>query len=110
MNLHELKAAISAAERGSLSDLGKVLRAIADGDVQIANGDFVTLKIGGTTITASAAELNKLDGSGAVVASGTTAALIADPTGTSGDVDSEARAAIADIIDALQAFGIVATS
>lgn len=84
MNLHELKAAISAAERGSLSDLGKVLRAITDGDVRLANGY--------------------------VIASGTTAALIADPTGTSGDVDPEARAAIADIIDALQAFGIVATS
>jgi len=78
------------------------------------------LKIAGTQVTASAAELNILDGvtattaelnklagSGAVVASGTQASHIADPTGGT-TVDAEARAAIAAILDALEAFGIVA--
>lgn len=60
-------------------------------------------------VTASAAELNKLDGAGAVVASGTQTALIDDASGGA-TVDAEARAAIASIIDALQAFGITATS
>lgn len=70
------------------------------------------LKLGagaGTSVTATAAELNKLDGVGAAVASGTQAALIADPAGGATQ-DAEARAAIASIIDALQAFGIVAAS
>jgi hypothetical protein len=79
------------------------------------------LTISGTAVVASAAELNildgatvttaelnKLDGSGAVVASGTQAAVIADPTGGT-TTDAEARTAINAIIDALQAFGIVAT-
>ncbi len=65
--------------------------------------------LGGVDLTASAAELNKLDGAGAKVASGTQAALIADPTGGT-TTDAEARTAINAIIDALQAFGIVATS
>ena len=94
--------------------------------------DVTSLKVGGTAVTATAAELNimdgvtataaelnvldgitadvgelnKLDGAGAVVASGTAAALIADPTGGA-VTDAEARTAIASIIDALQAFGIV---
>lgn len=71
--------------------------------------DVTSLKIGGTAVTATAAELNKLDNAGAVVASGTQAALIADATGGT-TTDAEARAAIASIIDALQAFGIVAES
>ena len=84
--------------------------------------DVTSLKVGGTAVTASAAELNaldgvtasaeelnKLDGAGAVVASGTQAALIADATGGA-VTDAEARAAIASIIDALQAFGIVSAS
>ncbi len=59
-------------------------------------------------ITASVTELNKLDGAGDAVASGTQAALIADPAdGTT--VDAEARTAINAIIDALQAFGVVAS-
>lgn len=73
------------------------------------NVDAGELYISDVAVTATAAELNKLDGAGAVVASGTRAALIADPTeGTT--IDAEARAAIVAIIDALQAFGIVATS
>lgn len=59
-------------------------------------------------VTATAAEINKLDGAGAVVASGTQASLISDPTGGA-TTDAEARTAINAIIDALQAFGIVAT-
>lgn len=69
------------------------------------------LKLGagaGTSITATAAELNKLAGAGAVVASGTQAAEISDPTGGT-TTDAEARAAVNSIIDALQAFGIVAS-
>lgn len=62
MNLNELKASIGQAERGSLTDLGKVLRAIVDGDVQLTDGDFQTLTLGGTQVTSSAAELNVLDG------------------------------------------------
>jgi hypothetical protein len=58
-------------------------------------------------VTAIAAELNKLDGAGAVVASGTQAGHIADPTGGA-IIDVEARAAIQSIIDALEAFGISA--
>jgi fructosamine-3-kinase len=69
------------------------------------------LKLGagaGTSLTATAAEINKLHGVGAAIASGTQAALIADPTGGS-TTDAEARTAINAIIDALQAFGIVAS-
>ncbi len=68
------------------------------------------LKLGagaGTSVTATAAELNKLAGSGAVVASGTQAELIAD-LGTGADGTAIATAVNA-IIDALQAFGIVAS-
>lgn len=68
------------------------------------------LKLGagaGTSVTATAAELNKLAGSGTVVASGTQAELIADlGTGATGD---QIATAVNAIIDALQAFGIVAS-
>tara|TARA_B100002003_G_scaffold184400_2_gene172747 strand:+ start:2916 stop:3224 length:309 start_codon:yes stop_codon:yes gene_type:complete len=98
--LSELKTGINAAALGDLNALGGVLRSMADGDV---------LYIGGVQVTATAAELNKLDGAGAVVASGTQAAVIADPSGGA-TTDAEARTAINAVIDALQAFGIVATS
>lgn len=68
------------------------------------------LEFGASDVTASAAELNKLDGAGAVVASGTQAAHIDDPTGAATDQDDEARTAIASILAALEAFGIVAAS
>lgn len=48
-------------------------------------------------------------GYGAVVASGTQADAISDPSGGA-TTDAEARAAINDLIDACEAFGIVATS
>ncbi|WP_026790349.1 hypothetical protein [Pleomorphomonas oryzae] len=60
-------------------------------------------------VTASAAEINKLDGAGAVVASGTQASAIAAPTGGT-TTDAEARAAINSIRLALIAFGITASS
>lgn len=60
-------------------------------------------------ITATASEINKLDGVGATVASGTQAAKINDPSGGA-TTDAEARTAINAIIDALEAFGISATS
>lgn len=62
-----------------------------------------------TDITASTTEINKLDGVGAAVASGTQAAKINDPSGGA-TTDAEARTAINAIIDALEAFGISATS
>jgi len=77
------------------------------GEMDVESGGV--MKIAGTAVTASAAELNKLDDSGAVIASGTQADFIADPTG--GDTqDAEARASIAAILDALAAFGIMAES
>ena len=91
------------------------------GTDSVTSLDVTTLKVGGTAVTATgaelntldgvtatAAEINKLDGAGAVVASGTAAAVISDPTGGT-TTDAEARAAINSIIDALQAFGIVAS-
>jgi hypothetical protein len=53
-------------------------------------------------------ELSKLDGLGAIIASGTQAAKIADPA-EGETVDAEARTAINAIIDALETFGISAT-
>jgi hypothetical protein len=60
-----------------------------------------------TGLTATVAELNLLASAGAVVASGTAAANIPDPTGAVTDTDDEARAAIVLILNALEAFGIV---
>lgn len=73
---------------------------IVDANKKIDEIDITTLKIGGTAITKTAAELNN-------VASGTQAAAISDPTGGT-TTDTEARAAINDILDALQTFGIIA--
>lgn len=71
--------------------------------------DAATFKINGTQVTATAAELNKLDNAGAIVATGTQAAHIGDPTGGT-TVDTEARTAIASILDAIEAFKIASTS
>lgn len=100
------------------------------------NGTAKGLRLGSTLVTTTAAELNKLDGVGAVVASGTQAAVIADiaityssndpsitpdgavtvangSTPTVNELLELAEEIIANqnaIIDALQAYGIVATS
>lgn len=82
------------------------------------------LKIGagaGTAVTTSAAELNKLTGSGAAVASGTQAAHLADAStahalnATFSDTEAESAlnalgVKINSIIDALEAYGIMAAS
>jgi len=81
---------------------------IARFDSSAATLDIKKIAINGTEVTATAAELNKLDGAGAVVASGTAHALIADVANdASGTL---LAAAINGIIDTLQAFGMVATS
>lgn len=59
-------------------------------------------------VSASIAELDLLDGAGALVASGSQQPHIDDPTGGGGHQDTEARAAIVAIIDALEVFGILA--
>jgi hypothetical protein len=56
------RALASQASRGDGRALGTLLRAIVDGTVTIADGDFDTLTLGGTQVTSSAAELNILDG------------------------------------------------
>lgn len=79
------------------------------------------LATGATDVTASAAELNKLDGAGAVVASGTQAGHVVDAkvNYTTGDLDLEAEIIAAfnttngkinSILAALEAFGINASS
>lgn len=103
----------------------KVYRKQGGNELVVASGGQLTVESGGVVevagadisaelallsgLTADATELNKLDGAGAVVASGTTATHIADPSGGTTQ-DAEARAAIAAILDALEAFGIVAAS
>jgi len=68
------------------------------------DGSAAGLKLAGTLITATAAEINKLDGAGAVVASGTAVTHIAD---IATDANGTAiAAAVNAIIDALEAFGI----
>lgn len=99
MTLITAKQHIQAAANGDLAALQKILEASATGDL--------APHVAGTAIAASAAELNKLVGAGAVVASGTTAAKIVDPAG-GGTVDAEARTAINLIIDALEAFKVSA--
>lgn len=63
-------------------------------------------------LTATATEINKLSGAGAVVASGTAVANVADvaTTGTYADDDDAIVAAINSIKDALVAFGIMAAA
>lgn len=101
MSLVTAKQLIQAARRGDVAATGKVLDAIADGTL--------TLYIGGTAVTASAAEVNKLTGTGAIVASGAAAAHIADPTGGA-TTDAEARTAINAILVVLETFNQTATS
>lgn len=95
-------AGTAEASKALILGANKNVDVLAVADLKLGSG-------AGTSLTATAAEINKLHGAGAAVASGTQAALIADPTsGTT--TDAEARTAINAIIDALQAFGIVASS
>jgi ribulose 1,5-bisphosphate carboxylase large subunit-like protein len=89
---------------------------IRDVPVRVA-GDYVpvqgdVLVYDGRTFVASpglAEELPKLGAvTGQVIASGTPAGILADPSGGE-TIDAQARTAIEAIIDALQAFGIIAS-
>lgn len=117
---------LSAAELGVLDGVTKGTSAankavVLGADGKINTIDVTSLKVGGTAVsasaaelnildgvTASAAELNKLDNSGAVVASGTKAAHIAniatDANGTA------IAAAVNGILAVLEAFGMTATA
>ena len=80
---------------------------IARFDESAGTLDIASLAIDGTAVTATAVEINKLASAGAAVASGTQAAVIAD---IATDADGTAiAAAVNALIDAVQAFGIVAT-
>lgn len=102
---------IAAAERGNLTSAAAVLRAMRNGELFNALSGGVTAsaaelnKLDGATCSTS--ELNKLTGSGALVASGAQQAAITAPSG-GGTVDAEARTAIGLILTALAAFGITA--
>lgn len=103
--------------------IGQRLRELIDSDVDTASLDLLE------DVTATAAELNKLDGVGAVVASGTQQATVADLTITTDltgvDTGTDMTAAQAAQIEAdlaaiatklnavfasLEAFGIHASS
>ncbi len=86
---------------------GKVVTTAADTN-KVAEVDITSLKIGGTAITATAAEVNKLASSGAVVASGTAAVHMADL----GDEASGAQiaAAVNTLRDLAVAFKMMAAS
>ena len=70
--------------------------------------DITAAAIGGTALTSTAAEINKLHGAGTIVASGTQAALIADLADAA--TGAQIATAVNAIIDALQAFKVVATT
>lgn len=55
----DARALASQAGRGSLRALGTLLRAIIDGTVSIASGVFDSITLGGTAISATAAEINR---------------------------------------------------
>ena len=93
---------------GNLYFLDKNGNAIAIFDGTNNLLDIKSMKLNGTAVASTAAELNKLQGAGAAVASGTKVAHIADPSGGA-TVDAEARTAVNAILDALEAFGIAAS-
>lgn len=85
---------------------GQALAKVVKADSALTAADLTLL----SGVTATAAEINKLASSGAVVASGTQAANIsAVPTAGSADAAANATA-INSIIAALEAFGITATA
>lgn len=80
-------------EQGDTKAIGKLLRALVEGDLNLIG------------LTASVDELNKLDGAGAVVASGT---AVSNQGDLSTSADGTAIAAAVDgLRDALVAFGIM---
>lgn len=91
---------------------GNLMFSTADGteiatfDAENKTLDIKALALDGVGITASAGEINKLDGAGAVVASGTKSALITDLTDTA--TGAEIATAVNAIIDALIAFKVIA--
>lgn len=87
-------------------DGGNTMVVESGGVIQFATSGCI--EIDGEAVTATAAELNRLSGAGAAIASGTQAAAIADIA-----VDANGTAiatAVNAIIAALEAFGITATS
>ena len=100
--LDGLTAGTATASKALILGANKNVDVIAVADLKLGAG-------AGTSVTATAAEINKLASSGTLVASGTQHALVSDPSGGATQ-DAEARTAINALIDALQAFGIVASS
>lgn len=86
-------------------ELGNELfRVTAVGDAVKVSGLAIDATTAVPGLTASAAELNKLDGAGAVVASGTAHAHVADIANNA--TGTQIAAAVNGIFDALEAFGI----
>lgn len=81
------------------------------GAFSLRQGDQAPM-IDGVEVTSDAAELNKLDGAGAVVYSGPQAEAITDisVTGTYATDDDAIETAVNSILAALRAAGIVAES
>lgn len=66
----QIKQFYRQAERGDLKALGDALDDMADGTLVYDVLDATTLKVGSVAVTATAAELNKLDDSAAVMTAG----------------------------------------
>lgn len=83
----------------------KVYRKQGAAELVVASGGTLTLEAGAVLNAGTAQTM----ASGKRIAYGTQQAKIFDPSGGTTE-DTQARAAIAAIIDALEAFGITATS
>ncbi len=85
---------------------GGTINVETGGAIMLGATELTEATVALTDLTASAAELNKLDGAGAVVASGTQVAHLAD---LATDANGTAIAANVNAIrDALIAFGLMA--
>ncbi len=90
-------------------ELGNELfRVTATGDAVKVGGVLIDATTAVPGLTASAAELNKLDGAGDVVASGTAAAHIADLGNTA--TGTQIATAVNALIDVVEAFGQAAAA
>lgn len=87
-------------------DGGNTMVVESGGVIQFATSGCI--EINGEALTATAAELNLLSGAGAAVASGTQVANIADITNTANG--TAIATAVNSILDALEAFGIMAAA